>query len=264
MKPGILLVVVLVGLVLCSLVANKVYSDKAMMVPYETKAPVQFYAGMDKFLSNIGWMTLIQWEARTDIDTQQAEALYNKLNSLTNLDPLFADAYLDGALSIMPRRPDLAVALLDKGVTLGLQDNWKLQFYAGVAQLQYTHDPKKAEEHWAIAKDLPNAPFFVQTSWVRSRSDQLGNDRLAVMDLWYSFYNGLNDADNNQRLERGIAASYISDIGDQFVTDCDSKLNSVSEPAARTHLLEDRAKAQAMVEKVKVNPATRPSDQPSA
>jgi hypothetical protein len=255
---------VLIGMVLCAITANIVYDHKMELVPYEAKSPVQFYAGMDKFLSNVGWMTLIQWEAKTDIDAPQAEILYNKLNSLTNLDPLFADAYLDGALSIMPRRPDLAAALLDKGVSLGLEKNWKLEFYSGIAELQYTHDPKKAEVHWAIARTLPNAPFYVETSWIRSRSDQLGNDRLGAMDLWYSFYNGLNSSDTNQRLERDIAAAYISDIGDQFVTDCDSKLSSVNDPTARAQLIGDRAKAQKMVDSVKTAPTSKPSEQPSA
>jgi hypothetical protein len=264
-KRGILVIVVLVGLVLCSLAANYVYDEKVSEVPYEANAPVQFYAGMDKFLSNVGWMTLIQWEAKGNLDTNRADDLYNKLNSLTNLDPLFADAYLDGAMAIMVSSPDHAAALLDKGVALGLQDNWKLQFYAGLIQFQYKHDLHQAEVHWGAARNLPNAPFFVQTAWMRSRSDQLGSDHLGAMDMWYSFYAGLNDTDSNQRLERKIAASYISDLGDQVESDCDGKLNSETDSKERALILEERAKAQKMLDTVKASSTTEPSSaQPSA
>ena len=74
MKRGILIVVVIVGLGACSFVANMLYDQKMELAPYEANAPTLFYAGLDKFLSNVSWMTLVQWEADQKMDEQLLRA----------------------------------------------------------------------------------------------------------------------------------------------------------------------------------------------
>src|SRR3954468_2971031 len=103
-------VILIIGLIACSIVANSLYDQKTTLAPYEKNAKVLFYAGFDKFLSNVSWMTLVQWQGDDrPMDGPRAIALAAKLDSLTSLDPLFADAYLDGALSLAPVKPDLAL-----------------------------------------------------------------------------------------------------------------------------------------------------------
>src|SRR5688572_21151388 len=132
MKNKALLVIILIGFVGCSFLANKLYAWKANVTPHEARVPTQFYAGMDKFISNVSWMTLVQWEADENnhkLTSEQADKLYGKLNTLTNLDPLFADAYLDGALTLAPYKSAQALQLLDKAQRMNV--GWKAPFYAG-------------------------------------------------------------------------------------------------------------------------------------
>src|SRR5690349_5602166 len=116
MNKNALLILLVVGLGVSVFASNSLYAWKGDLVPYTTRVPVQFYAGMDKFLSNVSWMTLVQWEAEASeggMSAEKSERLYQRLNTLTNLDPLFVDAYIDGALTLAPQRPDYAVALLE-------------------------------------------------------------------------------------------------------------------------------------------------------
>ena len=115
---SIVWVVALAGFAAASWSANHLYNWKSELSPQEIRVPTQFYAGMDKFLSNISWMTLIQWQA-DEMQTKTTNApdkLFQKLNALTNLDPLFADAYLAGALALASTNPDKAIQLLDKAM----------------------------------------------------------------------------------------------------------------------------------------------------
>lgn len=262
MKRGslVLVVIVIVGLAICSFVANAVYDKKMELVPYEANSPTLFYAGLDKFLSNVSWMTLVQWEAAGKLDAPRTEALYYKLNSLTNLDPLFADAYLDGALAMAATRPDLSQALLDKATRLGLDKNWKVQFYAGLVQMQFRNNPQKAESYLARAKDLPGAPPFVESMWMHARSRQVESEPSAAMDVWYAYYNQLRP---DQWAQRRVAAGEITSIGETFIADCDSKLQSTTEAAAREDILAKKEKAQKMMKEMADHPATNPSPIPT-
>src|SRR5262249_41886247 len=156
--------------------SNYLFQQRSKIAVYEERGPTLFYAGFDKFLSNVSWMALIQWRADgSRMSPDRAETLYRKLDSLTNLDPLFADAYLDGALSLAPVRPDRARKLLDKALELGLGERWNVAFYAGTIALQYENDPGKAEEYFARADVLPDRPIYVHSALLHARTRQIEN-----------------------------------------------------------------------------------------
>lgn len=248
---------VIAGLVLCSITANVLYDHKMSLVPYEAEAPTQFYAGLDKFLSNVSWMTLVQWEADGKMDGPRSEALYRKLNSLTNLDPLFADAYLDGALAMATARPDLSQQLLDKAVKIGLSQNWKVQFYAGLVQMQYMNKPKDAEQYLKKAKDLPGAPPFVESMWMHSKSRQMEDtDPAAAMDVWYAYWGQLKP---DQWAQKRVAAGQIIALGEQLNESCDTKLKDATDAKVKDDLLAQKQKADKMVKEVTPPPTTNPA-----
>ncbi len=242
---GFVTVVVLIGFVACSFVANWLYDYKGALAPYERAAPTQFYAGLDKFLSNVSWMTLIQWQAD---DTQRmtperADALYQKLNALTNLDPLFADAYLDGSLSLATYKPDSACALLDKAIAMGLDKRWKIPFYAGHIRTSYLHKPEEAERYFEMAGKDPDAPDFVRTARIhamvlaKSGSTDGDTDPVAAMHVWYDH---LNELKPDQAGERAMAANQVRAYGEDAMAALDSKLSGAGDPTTRESALEDR------------------------
>ena len=232
-------IVVILGLIACSWVANMLYNWKAHLSPYEAKTKTQFYAGMDKFLSNISWMTLIQWWAddTRGMTAARADALYTKLDSLTNLDPLFADAYLDGALSIAPVKPDLAVKLLDKAMRMGLDKHWKIPFYAGQIHLTYSDSPGAAQPFLEIAGKDPNAPPFVKTSLIHARCREQGEEPVASMQIWYDYFKTI---DPQQYFERNLAAAQIREYGNTALDDMDNKLQGATEATTRESMLKQR------------------------
>jgi hypothetical protein len=261
MPRGLLIMLLIVGLVLCSFSANYMYDKKVALAPSEAKAPVQFYAGMDKFLSNVAWMTFIQWSAEANVDKDRSEAVYRKLNALTDLDPLLTEAYLNGAMSIAPYRPDLAKLLLDKAILMGLDNNWKVDYYAGMLDTQYLHDADSAEGHLKRAAELPDAPWYVTSALLQCREKEMGQDHMSAIGLWYDLYNGTNE--NQTELHRA-AASHVIDLGTNFINECDTRLPTTTDDKDRQEILSQRGKVQKIVDTVVGHPATMPSPQDQA
>jgi hypothetical protein len=253
-----LIAAVIIGLAACSFVANAVYDKKLAMEPYEGTAPTAFYAGMDKFLSNISWMTLVQWEAQnsgrpTEV---QLQALYRKLDSLTNLDPLFKDAYLDGALILAPAHHDLAQRLLDKGMKLGLGGEWKLPFYAAMIEKMGGHgDAQKAEAYLDEAVKLPNAPPYVESLRMHVKVDQM-TDPQQARDTWYAYLMGLGPEKSSQRQ---VAVGEINDDAQRVITDCNTALDRTSDATARDTILAKRAHAEQVIKDANAGASTPPA-----
>ncbi len=78
--------------------------------------------------------------------------------AITELDPLYTDAYLLGALimSAEARRPDLALALYDKGLEK-MPGNWQLAYWAGW-EAYTTRQYAAARRYWLRAATMPGAP----------------------------------------------------------------------------------------------------------
>jgi hypothetical protein len=258
-----LLALVIVGLALCSYCANTVYDHKVAIVPSEQTMPTMFYAGMDKFLSNVSWMTLVQWEAEQTgkPDDAQMQALAAKLNALTNLDPRFVDAYIDGALSLGSHRADLATQLLDKAEAAGDGNDWRVPFYAGMLALHQEGDLHQAISELNHARTLPNAPPYVNSLWMHARARELAGDPIAVMDAWSGFITGLRPDQTDQR---HMAIGEITDTGQQALDDCDSQLKTETDSKVREQLLNKRAEVQKRMKDFSAAPTTNPSSPDAA
>lgn len=260
MKSGSLglLALVIAGLAVCSYCANTIYDNKVTIVPSEQTMPTMFYAGMDKFLSNVSWMTLIQWEAEHTgrSDDAQMQAISQKFNALTNLDPRFVDAYIDGALSLRAQRADLAKQLLDKAEAAGAGDDWRVPFYSGMLTLQQDGDLHKAIGELNRARGLPNAPPYVASEWMRARARELAGDPIAVMDAWSGFISTLRP---DQTIQRRMAIGEITDTGQQALDDCDLQLKNETDSKAREQLLDKRTELQKRMKDLSAAPTTNPS-----
>ena len=247
---SIVWVLALVGFAAASWVANNIYNWKVELSPYQAQVPTQFYAGMDKFLSNISWMTLIQWQS-DDARMKSAESpekLYTKLNALTNLDPLFADAYLDGALTLASSNPQQAVRLLDKAIMMGLNSNWKVPFYAGQISMMNIKDVDKALPYFEMANKAPDVPDYVQSSVLHAKCAQLQDEPVASMKVWYDYYGTLAGPD--QAARRQMVAMQISEYADAAKADLDKKIQGETDNAKRDELKKNRDDVARMVKDV--------------
>lgn len=247
-----LLTVVVIGATTNIFIADWLRSQKTAIASYENTRPTMFYAGMDKFLSGVNWMTLVQWQANhADMDDATAELLYRKFNALTNLDPLFMDAYLDGALALAPQKPELAGALLKKALSMGMEKNWKVPFYAGLVHLLYLKDPTSAEGFFKQAVDAKDCPPYVARAMVRSRCMQRPGDHMYAIESWSKYYKGLPDK------ERAVQSSVISEIlsnGQEVVAESEKKLLEETDESKRETIIAVRDRAIAMMAEYKGSP----------
>jgi hypothetical protein len=114
-------------------------------------------------------------------------SLFPLLDITTSLDPLFNIAYRFGAVFLAeaypggPGRPDLAVALLEKGLR-ARPDKWEYMQDIGFVQYWYTHDYKAAAEWFDKASRLPNAPWWLRSLAATTLAE--GGDRQSSRLMW--------------------------------------------------------------------------------
>jgi hypothetical protein len=263
MNKSVLLVLLVVGLAVSCYASNSLYSWKSNMVPYSSRVPTQFYAGMDKFLSNVSWMTLVQWEAEASeggMTPEKCERLYQRLNTLTDLDPLFLDAYIDGALTLAPQRPDHALALLQKAIDMGAH-GWKAPLQAGHICQRLTKDYPNAVRYMEMAAADPDAPSYVLTSLLMARCDAAENDPMTSINIWYT---EMSKHPDDPELRRNGSAR-IEEWSDEALKSYDQKLKDATDPAKRQNLLDERAKVVKIAQEMKdtAGPTTAPTTMPS-
>ena len=113
--------------------------------------------------------------------------LYTLLDLTTTLDPRFNIAYRFGAVFLAesyprgPGRPDLAVALLEKGLR-ERPDKWEYMQDIGFVHYWYDHDYRAAANWFRKAADVPGAPW-----WLRSLAATTlarGGDRQSSRAMW--------------------------------------------------------------------------------
>ena len=113
--------------------------------------------------------------------------MYTLLDLTTTLDPRFNIAYRFGAVFLAesyprgPGRPDLAVALLEKGLR-ERPDKWEYMQDIGFVHYWYDHDYRAAANWFRKAAEVPGAPW-----WLRSLAATTlvrGGDRQSSRAMW--------------------------------------------------------------------------------
>jgi hypothetical protein len=113
--------------------------------------------------------------------------LYPLLDLTTTLDPRFNIAYRFGSVFLAeayprgPGRPDLAIALLEKGLA-ARPDKWEYMEDIGFVHYWYRHDFKAASAWFLKASGVPGAPW-----WLRSLAATTlveGGDRRSSRAMW--------------------------------------------------------------------------------
>jgi len=126
-------------------------------------------------------------QAITDPNRRQYAALYPLLDLTTSLDPRFNLAYRFGAIFLAeppprgPGRPDLAVALLKKGLA-ERPNRWEYLQDIGFVYYWWQQDYKTAAEWFGRASEVPGAPWWLKSLAATTLAE--GGDRAMSRAMW--------------------------------------------------------------------------------
>ena len=115
--------------------------------------------------------------------------LYPLLDITTTLDPRFNIAYRFGAVFLAegyprgPGRPDLAIALLQKGLR-ARPERWQYLQDIGFVHYWYLHDYGAAATWFRQASEVPDAPWFLRSLAAVTLAQ--GGDRRSSRAMWES------------------------------------------------------------------------------
>jgi hypothetical protein len=123
----------------------------------------------DGLLADLYWIRAVQHYGGTRLSTdpnKQYDLLYPLLDLATSLDPRFSIAYYYGSTFLAeappggPGRPDLAIALLEKGLR-AQPDKWEFAQWIGFVHYWWRQDYQQAAAWFARAAEFPNAPIWM-------------------------------------------------------------------------------------------------------
>ena len=157
------------------LVRDRIYSreqaqNRAFLYVQSPEALRRIVLSFDALAADVYWIRALQHYGGDRLSRdgrQRYQLLYPLLDLTTSLDPYFTIAYRFGAIFLSegypggPGRPDLAVALLKKGIA-AQPDNWR--YYHDIAFVHYWqfHDTKTAAEWFRRAQKQPGAPAWLE------------------------------------------------------------------------------------------------------
>ncbi len=144
---------------------------------------IQYYGGTKRRLGSE------PQTAAPDASPRQYGLLYPLLDLTTALDPLFNIAYRFGAIFLAepypagPGRPDLAIALLEKGLRVR-PDRWDYMQDVGFVHYWWRHDYDAAAQWFRRASGVPGAPWWLRTLAATVLAE--GGDRSSSRLMWQS------------------------------------------------------------------------------
>ena len=123
----------------------------------------------ESLLADIYWVRAVQHYGSTKLSSdpdKQYDLLYPLLDLTTSLDARFSVAYYFGSIFLAepppggPGRPDLAIALLEKGLRAQPQ-KWELAQAIGFVHYWSRQDYEAAAGWFARAAEFPNTPTWM-------------------------------------------------------------------------------------------------------
>jgi hypothetical protein len=147
---------------------------------------IQYYGGTKRRLAS-EWPQLAPPPMLAADPSASYPLLYPLLDLTTSLDPRFNVAYRFGAIFLAepypngPGRPDLAVALLEKG-SRERPDRWEYKQDTGFVYYWYTHDYLAAAGWFEKASRVPGAPWWLRSLAATTLTQ--GGDRRSSRQMW--------------------------------------------------------------------------------
>jgi hypothetical protein len=147
---------------------------------------IQYYGGAKRRLT-ADQLTPAPPPMLAAVDADEYRLLYPMLDITTTLDPRFNIVYRFGAVFLAepypggPGRPDLAIALLEKGLR-ARPDKWEYMEDIGFVHYWYLHDYRAAAEAFARASRIPGAPWWLKSLAATTLAQ--GGDRRSSRVMW--------------------------------------------------------------------------------
>ncbi len=141
-------------------------------------------------LADLYWLRAVQYYGGTHRlreSTKSYDLLYPLLDIVTTLDPDFTIVYRFGSVFLAepypdgPGRPDLSVALLEKGIRADPL-KWRYEQDLGFIYYWYVHDYQKAAAAFDRGANVPGAPWWMRS--VAAVMFSTGGDRRTSRALW--------------------------------------------------------------------------------
>jgi hypothetical protein len=145
---------------------------------------IQYYGGIKMASGAQGSSTALSPGALPSADYR---LLYPLLDLTTTLDPNFSIAYRFGEIFLAEPspggagRPDLAIALLEKGLR-SRPDKWEYMQDIGFVYYWWQRDYKGAAEWFARAGKVPGAPWWLTSLAANTLAE--GGDRESSRTMW--------------------------------------------------------------------------------
>lgn len=146
---------------------------------------IQYYGGTKLALSSAGPVAAPSVNAEGVISAYPL--LHPLLDLTTTLDPKFNIAYRFGAIFLAEPypggagRPDLAIALLEKGLKASA-DKWEYMQDVGFVHYWWRQDYKAASEWFDRASRVPGAPWWLRSLAASTLTE--GGDRRSSRLMW--------------------------------------------------------------------------------
>jgi hypothetical protein len=160
--------------------------------------------------------------------------LYPMLDITTTLDPKFTIAYRFGSVFLAeayprgPGRPDLAVALLEKGIR-AQPDKWEYMEDIGFVHYWYVHDHHAAASWFQKASEVPGAPWWLRS--LAATTIAQGGDRQSSRVMWEAIRQSAQIDWLRQDAERRLLQLRALDEIDALQQRVDAFSRSASQPS---------------------------------
>ena len=220
----VLLVAVFVS---TAVMRDRVYAatDSETDLLYIPSGPVlaRMALSFDALLADVYWIRALQHYGGTkrgDGEAKSYDLLGPLLEITTTLDPDFNAAYRFGAIFLTeaypngPGRPDLAVALLKKGIEQ-MPDRWEYYMDIGFIYYWWVKDYGRAAEWFDKAADVPGASWWLRS--LAANTLAAGGSRESSRMLWREMYDSADtDWIRNEATRRLTQLDALDDI-DQLI-----------------------------------------------
>jgi tetratricopeptide (TPR) repeat protein len=153
----------------------------------------------DALMADVYWIRAIQqygYDRLHPEAPQRYALLYPLLDLTTSLDPRFSVAYRFGAIFLSEPspggagRPELAIALLEKGVKTS-PDKWQYYHDIGFVYYWHLHAYEQAAEWFSRGAERPGAPWWLKTYAAVMLTK--GGDRQASRFMWQNILQSATD-----------------------------------------------------------------------
>jgi hypothetical protein len=134
-------------------------------------------------LADLLWLRAIQYYGEHRLSDNRFPHAQHIFNTITTLDPHFAEAYMFGGMVLVEEGRDIpsGLALLRRGMAWN-PERWELAFETGFAYYLAARDDAQAARFFSVAARLPGAPEYV-VRFAAYAGGRAG-DQQKALELW--------------------------------------------------------------------------------